>query len=115
MKQRISRPLTRAGVVDSVATRTGDLPLTKKQTQQALLHIFDCIAQALCDGKRVELRGFGVFSPKIYGPRRGINPNSGEPILLSHTYTVRFKAAKELHQRINRDFKRRRNIGGQAD
>jgi integration host factor subunit beta len=40
--------------------------------------IFDAITAALARGDRVELRGFGPFAVRAWGPRPGRNPKTGE-------------------------------------
>ena len=42
--------------------------------------VFDEITQALVDGDRVELRGFGAFSVKHRDARVGRNPRTGEAV-----------------------------------
>lgn len=41
---------------------------------------FDTITDALADGKRVELRGFGAFSVRQRNARQGRNPRTGESV-----------------------------------
>ena len=51
---------------------------------------------ALGDGKRIELRGFGVF--QVRDRKRGVgrNPKTGVEVTISPGKTVRFKPGKEL-------------------
>ena len=46
--------------------------------------------------KRVEIRGFGVFSKKTIRPRRFINPKTKEESYLGETSVMHFKASKKL-------------------
>ena len=41
---------------------------------------YNSISEALANGQRVELRGFGAFSTKERGPRIGRNPKNGERV-----------------------------------
>lgn len=63
--------------------------------------IFDGIADALIDGHRVELRGFGAFSVKHRPARVGRNPRSGAPVEIEEKYAPFFKAGKDLRDRLN--------------
>ena len=64
--------------------------------------IFDQIAQALADGSRVELRGFGAFTVKHRNARTGRNPRTGEAVPVDEKAVPFFKAGKELRERVNR-------------
>ncbi|MDH3253824.1 MAG: integration host factor subunit beta [Acidobacteriota bacterium] len=58
--------------------------------------IFAAMKNALGAGKRIELRGFGVF--QVRDRKRGIgrNPKTGVEVTISPGKTVRFKPGKEL-------------------
>jgi integration host factor subunit beta len=64
--------------------------------------IFDEIVKALGRGDRVELRGFGVFSGKIRGARKGRNPRTGAEVQIAQKVIPFFKTGKEMHARLNR-------------
>lgn len=53
---------------------------------------------ALSEGKRIELRGFGVF--QIRDRKRGVgrNPKTGVEVEIAPGKTVRFKPGKELKE-----------------
>jgi DNA-binding protein HU-beta len=58
--------------------------------------IFKALKCALRDGRRIELRGFGVF--QIRDRKRGVgrNPKTGVEVAIAPGKTVRFKPGKEL-------------------
>ncbi len=58
--------------------------------------IFNAMKTALSEGKRIELRGFGVF--QVRDRKRGIgrNPKTGVEVAIAPGKTVRFKPGKEL-------------------
>jgi integration host factor subunit beta len=64
--------------------------------------IFDEITATLARGKRIELRGFGTFSVKIWEARTGRNPLTGVPVSVPKKAFPRFKTAKEMRERLNR-------------
>ncbi|MGV6802170.1 MAG: integration host factor subunit beta [bacterium] len=64
--------------------------------------VFDEISNAMADGDRVELRGFGAFSVKHRDARIGRNPRTGEPVAIEEKWTPFFKAGKEMRERLNR-------------
>jgi DNA-binding protein HU-beta len=60
--------------------------------------IFDSMKDALRDGKRIELRGFGVFQVRARKKGVGRNPKTGIEVSISPGRTVRFKPGKELRE-----------------
>jgi hypothetical protein len=52
---------------------------------------------------RVELRGFGVFSAKLRGARRGRNPRTGVVVVVAKKAVPYFKTGKEIRARLNRE------------
>ncbi|WP_071796169.1 HU family DNA-binding protein [Natronohydrobacter thiooxidans] len=63
--------------------------------------VFKEIAEALSRGERVELRGFGAFSAKWRGARRGRNPRTGEAVDVEAKYAVAFRTSSGLQKRLN--------------
>lgn len=63
--------------------------------------VLDEIADALAQGNRVELRGFGAFSVKNRPARTGRNPRTGAKVSVSEKYVPQFKAGKEIRERLN--------------
>lgn len=63
--------------------------------------IFDEIIQAMADGNRVELRGFGAFSVKKRDARTGRNPRTGESVNVDQKHVPFFKTGKLLRDRLN--------------
>ena len=59
------------------------------------------IAKSLAEGSRVELRGFGVFSPKKLASKNAASPRGGKRIVLPARTSVKFRAGKGLSQKIN--------------
>ena len=58
--------------------------------------IFNAMKTALSEGKRIELRGFGVF--QVRDRKRGIgrNPKTGREVEIPPGKTIRFKPGKAL-------------------
>jgi integration host factor subunit beta len=63
--------------------------------------ILDTVAEALAQGDRVELRGFGVFMAKRRGARPGRNPRSGAVVAVSEKVVPTFKMSREMLHRLN--------------
>jgi len=59
------------------------------------------MVNALAEGQRVEIRGFGSFSLHHRPPRVGRNPKTGESVSVGSKYVPHFKPGKELKERVN--------------
>jgi integration host factor subunit beta len=75
--------------------------LTPRDTERVVATVFGEIADALADGDRVELRGFGAFSVKKRDARVGRNPRTGETVQVGIKNAPYFKTGKELRERLN--------------
>lgn len=62
---------------------------------------FDCMKDALLQGDRVEIRGFGSFKVKEYGAYAGRNPRTGDRVEVSPKRLPFFRAGKELKEFLN--------------
>jgi integration host factor subunit beta len=62
---------------------------------------YSTISEALAEGNRVELRGFGAFSLKKKEARVGRNPKSGEVVNVPEKVAIFYKAGKDLKSRMN--------------
>ena len=58
--------------------------------------ILQSMKEALRDGKRIELRGFGVFQVRDRKKGVGRNPKTGVEVAITPGKTVRFKPGKGL-------------------
>ena len=75
--------------------------LYQRDIERIVTTIFDEITDALANGDRVELRGFGAFSVKQRGARTGRNPRTGETVSVDAKVVPYFKTGKELRERLN--------------
>jgi DNA-binding protein HU-beta len=85
--------MIKSDIVDKVAAIT-EVPRIK--AAQAVDTIIDAMKAALSDGKRIELRGFGVFQVRDRKKGVGRNPKTGVEVAISPGKTVRFKPGKDL-------------------
>ncbi|BDD88989.1 HU family DNA-binding protein [Desulfofustis limnaeus] len=80
-------------IVDQVSS---DLTLQKQDVALAVDIILDSMAQALTNGRRVELRGFGSFSTRSRKSRQTKNPRTGKIMDIGMRKTVHFTMSKSL-------------------
>jgi integration host factor subunit beta len=72
-----------------------------RDTERAVVTIFNEITDALALGNRVELRGFGAFSVRHREARTARNPRTGGAVAVPHKAIPFFKTSRQLRERIN--------------
>ena len=75
--------------------------LYHKDVYKLIDTLFNCVTNALKDGDRVELRGFGTFTTKLRNARIGRNPKTGDPVAIPQKKMPFFKMGKSMKERIN--------------
>ena len=86
-------------LISEVAERSN---LTKKDVETASSTMVEVISDALCDGDKVQLVGFGSFEVKKRNARVGRNPKTKEMIEIPATKVPVFKAGKLLKDSVAR-------------
>ena len=64
--------------------------------------MLDHMTETLLSDDRIEVRGFGSFSMRTYGPRQVRNPKTGEQLAKGEYRLVHFKPSKDLRDEVNR-------------
>ncbi|HEY5638353.1 MAG TPA: integration host factor subunit beta [Burkholderiales bacterium] len=91
--------MTKSELIARLAQRYPQL--VAKDAEYAVKMILDAMTQALLEGNRIEIRGFGSFGLNYRPPRIGRNPKSGERVRVPEKYVPHFKAGKELRERVD--------------
>ena len=66
--------------------------------------IFLEIAGALCEGKNIEIRGFGTYKIVKRKARIGRNPKNSELVQIPQKKAIRWKISKTFFNRLNKNF-----------
>lgn len=77
--------------------------LYQRDIEKLVTTIFGEIAQAMCEGRRVELRGFGAFSVRERTARAARNPRTGDKVQVGVRHAPYFRMGKELRERLNKN------------
>ncbi|OGT67654.1 MAG: integration host factor subunit beta [Gammaproteobacteria bacterium RIFCSPHIGHO2_12_FULL_45_9] len=75
--------------------------LQKEVVESCVNQLLERMSNALSQGQRIEIRGFGSFSLHFRPPRRAHNPKTGARVLTEAKYAPHFKPGKELRDRVN--------------
>lgn len=89
--------ITKKDLIDYIADQTQQSRSDVKRTVQCFL---DNVIQQLSEGKRLELRHFGVFEVRERAPRKAQNPRTMEPIPIPKRKTVRFKIGQLMKDKL---------------
>lgn len=81
-----------------VAEKTG---LTKKDAEAAVSAVFAGITEAVKNGDKVQIVGFGGFEAKARAARTGHNPATGKTIEIPASKAPAFKAGKAFKDALN--------------
>ena len=90
--------MTRSDLVEALAARFAQLG--QRDAELAVKAILEAMADALVQGQRIEVRGFGSFSVNHRPARMGRNPRSGEAVAIPEKRVPHFKQGKALRESI---------------
>lgn len=75
--------------------------VSQKAIREIVQDTLDSIADALAEGRNVELRNFGVFEVQVRKSRIGRNPNKPDKdVVIPERTVIKFKAGKELKAQL---------------
>lgn len=89
--------MNKGELVDQIATKAD---LTKKDADAVLSAILEIITEAVSEGEKVTLVGFGTFEARERQAREGRNPSTGQPIHIPATKIPAFSAGKVFKDRV---------------
>jgi integration host factor subunit beta len=90
--------MNKSELVEALSVTRG---ISFKKAEDIVNAIFDSMAQALIEGDRIEIRGFGSFVVRDYKSYTGRNPKTGELIEVKPKKLPFFKVGKELKERVS--------------
>jgi integration host factor subunit beta len=91
--------MTKSELIEILSRRQGHLKAD--DVDMAVKTLLEMMSNALTEGERIEIRGFGSFSLHFRPPRLGRNPKTGDSVALPGKYVPHFKPGKELRDRVN--------------
>jgi DNA-binding protein HU-beta len=91
--------MTKSQIIDAVAKKAD---LKKKDAEAAVNATLEAITDALVEGEKVQVVGFGTFEVKGRAARTGINPRTKKAIKIKASKTLSFKAGKAMKELLNK-------------
>jgi integration host factor subunit beta len=90
--------MTKSELTKALSTEL-NLPL---ETAKSIINtILDSMTDTLVNGENVELRGFGSFTVRHYDSYTGMNPKTGEKVVVKVKKAPFFKVGKELKEAVD--------------
>lgn len=86
---------------DLIAHVASKADITKKDAEQVVNAFFATVEDALKNGDKVQLIGFGTFEVRDRQARKGRNPQTGAEINIPATRVPAFKAGKALKDTVS--------------
>jgi len=93
--------MTKSELVESIAGKISNL--SHKDVDVIVDILFSRMTEALEQGSRIEIRGFGTFELRTRPSREGRNPKTGKNVFVATRRVPFFKVGKELRERINKE------------
>ncbi len=90
--------MNKTELVANVADKTGT---TKREAEKAVNAVFAALQQAMVEGDKVQLIGFGTFEVNERAARTGRNQRAGAMIEIPASKNPVFKAGKALKDAVN--------------
>lgn len=91
--------MTKAELINAIAEKS---ELTKKDAEKALNAVVTSITDALADGDKVQIVGFGTFEVRERSAKEAINPRTKEKISVPAKKAPAFKAGKALKDAVDK-------------
>jgi len=93
----VSMTLNKPDLVEKIAEKS---ELSKKDATAALEAFLEVVTEALKNGDKVQLTGFGSFESRIRKERKAKNLQTGAPIIVPEGKVPAFKAGKALKDAV---------------
>jgi DNA-binding protein HU-beta len=84
--------------LDLVKTLAQSANISKVDAERGLVSLLETMKDAIEEGERVNLVGFGSFSVIDRAPRMGRNPKTGEQVRIPSRRSVKFCPAQALKE-----------------
>lgn len=89
--------MNKAQLIDNIAQKSG---FSKKDVESVLNTFLGEVTDALSNGDRVQLIGFGTFETRKRASRTGRNPQTGEEMIIPESIVPAFKAGNKLREAV---------------
>jgi integration host factor subunit alpha len=89
--------MTKTDLVEVIYERAG---FSRREAATAVDTVLEIIKDSLCRGEKVKISGFGSFVVNRKRARRGRNPQTGDPLIITSRCVLSFKPSDILKDRL---------------
>ena len=95
----MAQTITKKDLTHQVSKATG---IQRNMAHAMVDHLFEAMREALIEGNRIEVRGFGVLETRNTKPKPAArNPRTGEIIYVPGRRKTHFRPGKELKKALH--------------
>ncbi|WP_341530121.1 HU family DNA-binding protein [Nostoc sp. UHCC 0302] len=89
--------MNKGELVDAVAAKAN---VTKKQADEIISAFLEVVTEAVANGEKITLVGFGSFERRERAEREGRNPKTNEPMTIPATRVPGFSPGKLFKEKV---------------
>jgi DNA-binding protein HU-beta len=89
--------MNKGELVDAVAAKAN---VTKKQADEVISAFLSVVTEAVANGEKITLVGFGSFERRERSEREGRNPKTQEKMTILATRVPAFSAGKQFKEKV---------------
>ena len=89
--------MNKGELVDAVAAKAN---ITKKEALEVISAFLEVVTEAVANGDKVTLVGFGSFERRDRSQREGRNPKTNEPMTIPATKVPAFSPGKQFKEKV---------------
>ncbi len=90
--------MRKADIANYICEQVG---VSKTDAMEMVEYVLECMKDELRKGEAVKIAGFGNFTVRSKGERKGRNPRTGEEIAITPRRVVTFRASQLFKKAVN--------------
>lgn len=90
--------MNKAELIVKVAEKSG---VSKKDAEKVVSAMLDVVVEAVANGDKVQIVGFGTFEQRERKERNGVNPRTEEKIVIPASKVPAFKPGRNFKDAVN--------------
>lgn len=91
--------MNKADLINAISIKTD---ATKKAAEESINAFVEVVSEALKNGDKIQLVGFGTFEVRKRAARKGRNPQTGAEMKIAASNSPVFKSGKALKEIVNK-------------
>lgn len=89
--------MIKQALVEALADKT---KLSKRQVESFIKNLTQIVGESIKRGEKVTITGFGTFDRGVRVSRKGVNPHTGQPMVIPEVIVPKFRAGAKLKKAV---------------